>query len=155
MDINIKAPAHTKRVKYRTIEFGVNPDGTVDCPKFAVPELVKAGCYHDNAVAIDVRKELQSCPDHHLSIFLNAREIADHWFDADTHYHSAKLRELSKTSPMQIVDGENKYELFSDVADHLDSLHRVLHKGGGRIVCRTTDEKRQMALDIHDQESKG
>lgn len=151
MDLKITAPAHTKRVKYRELAFEVNPDGTVDAPKFAVPELVKGGCRHEGE-AIDVRKELECCPDHHLSIFLNARDIADHWFDPLTHYHSKQARELAKTNDIKTRDGEN---FFSAVADHLDSLHRIVHKGGGRIVVRTTEEKRQMALDIHDQESKG
>lgn len=160
--MQVKAKTTDEFVKFRRVNLVVNADGTVDgVPAFALPELLASGqIEHDDAIAkIDVRAELAKASGAELSFFLNSHGVADHRFDAVTHYHSARLRQMAKDSPQKIVEPDpsdpkapvKEYELWTDIADHLDSLHRQFHGGhGGRIVVLSDEEKRQMALDLHD-----
>jgi hypothetical protein len=89
--------------------------------------------------------------------YLNSIGVSDHRFDPNTHYHSARLRQMAKDIPLQIVEPDptdptakpKTYEFYKDLADQLDSLHvQFHHHGTGRIVVFTDEEVIQYAHDL-------
>jgi len=171
------------KIAYGKIAMMVERDGTIDVPRWMVPRLLEKGCTLVDVEdeAIDVRQELATTTEtHELSLYLNVHGLQDHYFERNTHYHSARLRELAAKGcpncghietfegiePVAKVtthpDGsrtaeqpKKTYSLHADVADHLDSLHQQFHKRGtGRIVVLTDDEKRAKALELFDAAAK-
>jgi hypothetical protein len=124
-------------------------DGTLDVPRWLVPELESRGFVRVDGSThpIDTRAELAATTDPgELASFLEAHGVAPHYMDRFTHYHSAQLRALGKTSPVKTADGE---ELHEAAANALDSLHQSLHKSGvGRIVAMSIEEMRMKAIEI-------
>lgn len=232
-EVTLKAPEGALLVSFRLVNYAVEPDGTVTVPSFAVPNLLKAGCMAINGsdyTALDTRAEVDGAEGHHLSQFLNAHGVNDHYWEKNVHIHSRALREqvgdkaivpephygpvpftltvnvtdagvvefhsssgeilhgsriesklvppLTKVEHLMgppdgksgcvgrlklptgstatsgvdeaatasvVIDGHH-------LADILDDLHgRVHEKGRGRMVLFTDDEKRAMALELHDK----
>jgi hypothetical protein len=129
--------------------YHIGPDGTVDVPRWLVPDLESRGFVRvdGSTEPIDTRAELTATNDPgELASFLEAHGIAPHYMDRFTHYHSAQLRALGKAAPVMTVDGE---ELHEAAANALDGLHQSMHKQGvGRIVAMSVDEMRAKALEI-------
>lgn len=129
--------------------YHIGSDGAVDVPRWLVPDLESRGFVRidGSTEPIDTRAELAATADPgELASFLQVHDVAPHYMDRFTHYHSAQLRALGKTSPIMTVDGE---ELHEAAANALDSLHQSLHtKGVGRIVAMSIEEMRAKALEI-------
>jgi hypothetical protein len=153
----------------RKIQFPVNPDATVEVPRWAIPDMLAKGAIRVDGVNenINMAIELLKADGSELSNFLNSRGVRDHRWDAATHFHSAELRSLAENGCVKCghvhphegidaVDGSPKtYALLKMVADDLDHFHRMFHKGGpGRIVVLSDDEKRQKAMEILKSEQK-
>jgi hypothetical protein len=103
------------------------------------------------------RDEIHAATEHELRKHLVENlGVHDHHFEKNIHYHSARLRQMAKDTPLEIVDPDpldpkaepQRYEFFSDVADHLDSLHAQFHEHGhGRIVVWDHEKLKQVLLD--------
>lgn len=103
------------------------------------------------------KDEILAAPPHMVHRHINSLGVINHRFEPNIHYHSAWCRKMAKESPDYVVEHDpldpsaepKRYERYSDIADHLDSLHQQFHEhGNGRIVVFTDEEVIQHALNL-------
>lgn len=151
-------------VRFRQIGFAIDPDGSAEVPRWAVPALLAKGAVRVDEIAetIDPRAELQQAEGHDLSAFLNAHGVRDHRTDYNTHYLSDFHRKHAEHGcpncghKAEIPGALGKpLNLHAETASTLDSFHQTVN-GVGRIVILSDDEKRAKALELFDkQQGKG
>ena len=137
----MKDDSGTLYFQYFKVRFLLEEDGTIDLPKWLVPEALSRGCTRVDGEdeTIEERAALEEAPGHELSIFLNARGARDHRFENKTHAMSAALN-------------RSACPRCREAAGALDELYRAVQgpKGTGHLVVMTDDEKREAALGLFD-----
>lgn len=73
----LKAPKNADQVPYRKVGLGVDDDGTLSVPGFAVAELIARGCVLlvGDAAKIDARAELIAATASEVALFLSSRGV--------------------------------------------------------------------------------
>lgn len=148
--VTVMAVGDGDEVKWRRSRDGQHPryrvemDGSVkDVPVLAAIHMLADGliALPDGITLPAIAEAIESAPSDHLSDFLRAHGKQDMWWDAHTHFFSAKLR-----GSEELTEKDR-----TDIADILDSFHQQLHPSGrgGRIVVLTDDEKRAACRDLH------
>ncbi len=110
-------------------------------------------------MALKTKEAIESASHHELSQHLLENQVRPHYWEPKLHYHSARLRDLAKNSPMMVTeyntlspsDPPMSYEFYTDLANQLDSLYQDSQgqHGRGRIVTHSEDSMREMALKLH------
>ena len=113
MIVTMRMPAGQTSVQYGALSIHANPDGTFGVPKYAVPELVAAGCaiVTEGVGDVNVRAELEAATAAELmSIYLPSVGIEAGYAEA----HARALAAFDATAKPQTLTSTQFLSRFTD-----------------------------------------